>query len=96
MLFAGETKTAAKAKLDAVLNAVSSKFNVGSYNLSDSRYNYANFSKTEFTSLIQTVKENGGFFVIPHPNLSSALLATDWEDYDFGVDKVGFEVVARS
>lgn len=96
MLFAGETKTAAKAKLDAVLNAFSSKFNVGSYNLSDSRYNYANFSKTEFTSLIQTVKENGGFFVIPHPNLSSALLATDWEDYDFGVDKVGFEVVARS
>jgi len=96
MLFAAESKDAAKAKLDNVLNAFSGKYNSVSYKLVDSRYAYGNFTKAEFKSLIEKVKSEGGFFVLPHPNLESALLSNDWRDYDFGVDRVGFEVIARS
>lgn len=96
MLFAGESKEATKEKLDNVLKAFSDQYNSTEYPLKNSKYEYGNFTKAQFSDLIVEVQNQGGFFVIPHPNLESALLSNDWRDFDFGVDKVGFEVIART
>lgn len=100
MLFAAETLEKTQAMLNSVLNQFPDfKFN-------NSRYSYADFNKEDFTNLILAVQREGGFFVVPHPNYEHKLyplldepkapFSDNWKDYDFGVDKVGFEVVERS
>lgn len=100
ILFAAETKQEAQRLLEDVLSKVPQ---LGYQN---SRYSYGDFTKQEFTALILKVQQAGGFFVVPHPNYEHKLIpplsepkapfSDNWKDYDFGVDKVGFEVVERS
>jgi len=88
-----------QAQLTAVLDAFESK-----YQRNDgTTYVYGDFNKTDFGSLIAKVKQVGGLFVIPHPTakhtynlVMEAPFSDNLDDYYFGQDFIGFEVIYTS
>ena len=96
MLFAGSD---AASKLRRTLSSA------GMLKGNGTDYSYAyNKSEAWFGDLIKTVQNNGGFFVIPHPNQKrgSAPYASSALGYVFkasdgmAVERIGFEVISRS
>ena len=96
-----------KDQFESVLNAFS-EFNYGGWNGipnwmfvdPDGRTNsgaadfrYPNFTRERFAELITAVQNAGGFFVLPHAFSTDEKNSGKSEDYDFGVDGVGFEVI---
>jgi len=88
------------AGLKAVLNAFSdftdtSKMNAGNaltYIANAYEFGYPSFTRARMATLIQTVQDNGGFFVHAHPTQTSYAASSSLEDYWFA-DYVGFEVL---
>lgn len=80
-------------KLKAVLNKFT-KFRYTGGN--DGHFRYPSFSVEEFRELISYVKENGGFFVQPHPTSKADCSQSNDPLYYWYADYVGMEVICRS
>ncbi len=60
----------------------------------DGHFTYINFTRERFTELSQRVRDNGGFFVIPHPSdMSSHYLKEDSAECFYYGDYNGMEVL---
>lgn len=86
---------AEKSQLEAVLKS-NSAFG---YTESTGRFSvlgYPDFTKAELQAIIQSVKDNNGLFVIPHPMTTNELSSKgNLSDFHFA-DWIGFEVIYNS
>ncbi|MBR7122276.1 MAG: hypothetical protein IKC95_02350 [Oscillospiraceae bacterium] len=61
------------------------------FNYAQDHFRYPNFSTAEMKQLVQSITDNGGFFVHVHPKGDQYIKSDDPLDYYFG-DYTGFEV----